>query len=172
MLSPSCDPSFRKAFLALARDRSPRDELKCRALLDLLDACQAMGQGLRRKLGASGLTETGFLVLAHLVPTGLEAAGDGEAGLAKNLRLSRPALAGVLGRLEISGLITRQRPPRNRADLEIRATALGRQVFSTALASSVDAFVRAAGMLDEYETALVEHAGIRLREAFAPDPSL
>lgn len=168
MLSPPCDSSFREAFLALARDRSPGDELKCRALLDLLDTCHAMDQGLRRKLGESGLTESGFLVLAHLVPArrGDDATGDTEAGLAKNLRLSRPALAGVLGRLEISGLITRQRPPRNRGDLAIRATALGRQFFSTALASSVDAFVRAAGTLDDRETAQVELACVRLREAF------
>jgi hypothetical protein len=52
------------------------------------------------------------------------------------------------------------------------ATDLGREVFSNALARSVDAFVRAAGTLDDRETAVVELAGIRLREAFASDPSL
>ena len=141
-------------------------------MLDLLDACQAMGPGLRRKLGASGLTESGFLVLAHLVPTGPEATGDAEAGLAKSLRLSRPALAGVLGRLEISGLITRQRLSRKRGAPAIQPTALGRRVFSTALASSVEVFVRAAEALDEHEAALLELTSVRLREAFAIDPSL
>lgn len=171
MLSAPCDARFQDAFLALARDRCPSDELKCRALLNLIDAGHALRQGLVRELGANGLTESGFLVLAHLISTG-SAEGDPQAELAQSLRLSRPALAEILGRLEISGLITRQRPPHSRGALAIRATALGRQVFSTALSRVLDAFVRAAGALDNRETALVDLACVRLRQAFAPDSSL
>ncbi len=171
MLRPLCDLSFRDVFLALARHRSPTDELRCRALLDLLETCQVLDRALRRELEASGLTESGFLVLAHLIPH-----GPGEGGahtcLAQTLHLSRPALAEVLGRLEISALVTRRRSLGDRGDLAIVATDLGREVFSNALARSVDAFVRAAGTLDDRETAVVELAGIRLREAFASDPSL
>lgn len=171
MLRPLCDLSFRDAFLALARHRSPTDELRCRALLDLLETCQVLDLALRRELGASGLTESGFLVLAHLIPN---APGEGGAHtcLAQSLRLSRPAFAEVLGRLEISGLVTQRRSLRDRGDLAIMATDLGREAFSNALARSVEAFVRAAGTLDDRETAVVELAGIRLREAFAPEPSL
>lgn len=175
MLSAPCDASFQDAFFALARDRSPSDELKCRALLGLIDAGHALRQGLCRELGANGLTESGFLVLAHLIPTGPDngsGRADPHAGLARSLHLSRPALAQILGRLEISGLITRQRPPHSRGALAIRATALGRQVFSTALSRVLDAFVRAAGALDDRETALVDLACVRLRQAFAPDSSL
>jgi DNA-binding MarR family transcriptional regulator len=172
MFSALCDPSCRENFLALARDRSPAEELKCRALLDLLDAGQAFNGGFRRELGASGLTESGFLVLAHLISTDPEATGDTEVGFAQTLRLSRPVLAEVLGRLEVSGLIARQRPSRHRGGLAIMATELGRQVFSTALASALNAVVRAAATLDDRETALVELACVRLRKAFAPDPSL
>lgn len=170
MLSAPCDPSFQDAFLALARDRSPSDEQKCRALLNLLDAGHALGQGLRRELGVNGLTESGFLVLAHLISTGSDE-NDPQAELAQSLRLSRPALAEILGRLEISGLVTRKRSPQGQGPLTIRPTALGRQIFSTALSRVLDAFVRAAGTLDDRETALVDLACVRLRQAFVPESS-
>lgn len=170
MHRPLCDPSFRDAFLAHARHRSPADERKCRALLDLLETGQVLDRALRRELGASGLTESGFLVLARLIANGPRD-GDARTCLAQSLRVSRPALAGVLGRLEISGLVTRRRPLRDRGDLSIMATDLGRKVFSNALARSSDAFLRAAGTLDDRDTGIVELTGIRLREALAPHPS-
>lgn len=170
MLSAPCDPSFQDAFLSLARDRPPSDEQKCRALLNLLNAGHALDQGLRCELGANGLTESGFLILAHLIPAGSDK-GDPQAELAQSLRLSRPALAEVLGRLEVSGLVTRKRSPQGQGPLTIRPTTLGRQIFSTALSRVLDAFVRAAGTLDERETAIVDLACVRLRQAFAPESS-
>lgn len=120
-----------RALLALARDHSSGEELKCHALLELLETSHRLNDILRHELTKGELTESGFLLLAGIIKKEPLASTPGE--LASELNLARPTVSVVLGRLEISGLITRQRSTDNRRQVEIRATPAGRQLFTRSL---------------------------------------
>lgn len=162
-MSDSFSPaSVREALLAVARENSPGDELRCHALIGLMDACRALRRELRRELALCDLTENGFQVLAQVVRH--EPAGINPGAVAEDLDLSAQSISSILGRLEISGLITRGRSPENRRLLAIHATAAGRRAFAGALSHFLAAIVRLMSVLDTGDTAKLDRACARLRE--------
>jgi DNA-binding MarR family transcriptional regulator len=109
--------------LATARRKGPAVELRCRAVLERVTSGRELHTALQRELAGGGLTESGFRVMAALFAREPEA-------------LLRSVLAGATGltpvraddallRLEMSGLVCRQRDVRDRRVVWLRLTAGG-----------------------------------------------
>jgi DNA-binding MarR family transcriptional regulator len=153
----------REELLSVARGSSPAQELKCHALLELMETSQTLGHALTRELAHNELTENGFRVLALLMRHEKTAVSPGDVAGALHLR--RSAISGVLGRLELSGLITRERNPADRRTLTLTLTQPGRQVFAKAVAHCLDSINRFMSVLPADEIAILEHACTRLRQS-------
>lgn len=153
----------REALLLFARSHSQADELKCHALLTVVEACDALKLSLRREIAAHGLTEPGFVLLAHFIENPGSSAAPGE--LARALPLSRQVVVEALGRLEISGLIARERSDKRRSGFETKVTAAGRRTFSSALSHYLQSIGKVMSALDEQEIKSLDFACIRLRES-------
>jgi DNA-binding MarR family transcriptional regulator len=156
----------REALLSAARKHSPADELRCRALLDLLQTSHSLQRALRRKLAPNTLTVTGFYLLAHLAQE--ESNGVTAGRLAKDLSLSPQVVSASLGRLEISGLITRERSSDDRRVLAIKVSTAGRRAFASALAHYVKAIKGVMSALEPRDLATLERIIARLTKASAP----
>ncbi|MBX3738523.1 MarR family winged helix-turn-helix transcriptional regulator [Oleiharenicola sp. Vm1] len=156
------DHHIRDSLFELSRTQSAAEELKCRAILRLVDVSQAFGDELRRQLGASGLTEAGFLVLAHLIHG--EPAGESPTEIGRTLPLSRQTFRDVLGRLEVSRLISREHVAGNCEHSIISATDDGRQAFQAATESALKLINLMAADLDDRESSLLDLTCIRLNQ--------
>lgn len=137
--------------------------MKCHALLTLVEACDALKLSLRREIAAHGLTESGLLLLAHFIERPSSGGAPGE--LARAVALSRQVVVEALGRLEISGLIARERSGKSRSGFVIKVTAAGRRTFSSALSHYLQSIGKVMSALDEQEIKSLDFACIRLREA-------
>jgi DNA-binding MarR family transcriptional regulator len=153
----------RDALLAVARGRSPSEELKCHAVLELLETCQTLGRGLRRELARNQLSETGFRLLAQLM--GRESAGVSPAGLAEALGLPRRAVTAVLLRLEWSGLVARERAGSGRRGLRVQATAAGRRAYAMAVRRCLGSINRLMSPLKLQDVATLDHACAQLHRS-------
>lgn len=157
----SHDPA-REVILSAARAQSPVSESKCHALFGLIDTCQTLEHDLRHNLARSELTEQGFHLLAHLVSTHPYALTPGKASA--HLSLPRPAISQILGRLEISGLITRERNDWDRRSLSVKITDKGRHVFTTALTRCLQSINRLMSVGNARDIHRLDSLCARLRE--------
>ena len=156
------DHHIKDSLFGLSRTHSAAEELKCRAILRLVEVSQAFGDELRKELGASGLTEAGFLVLAHLIHG--KPAGESPTEIGRRIPLSRQIFRDVLGRLEVSRLITRERSAGDGEHSIISATDEGKQAFRAATESALKLINLMAADLDDKESTLLDLACIRLNQ--------
>jgi DNA-binding MarR family transcriptional regulator len=163
-----CGPA-RDAMLGEAREQSPEAELKCRALLGLIRTCHSLQHALRREIVPNALTESGFCVLAHLVQHGAAAATPQE--MADDLALTPEIVATTLGRLEISGLITRERSIQDQRVFAIKVSAAGRRAFAGALSQYLKSIMEVMSVLDPHDVATLDLVCALLCEASAHAPS-
>lgn len=164
MRSPSSHDPAREVLLSVARDKSPVAEMKCHALFELIDTSHSLGHGLRRDLALSDLTEHGFRLLAHIVRHESESLTPG--AMADRLGLPRPVVSSTLGRLEVSGLITRERSPQDRRFFTLQLTDEGRRVFQAALGRCLKSINDLMSGVDPQEVARLNQTCTRLREHF------
>lgn len=151
--------------MAAARDRSPVEELQCHALLGLLEAGHSLNDALKRELSQRAHTASGFNVLAYVIrhETGIVAPRN----IAEGLAIPRQTVEATLGRLEISGLLTRERCTEDRHAFTLKATDAGRRAFSSALAHSLASIGRMMSALEPHEVAALDSACARLRQSSA-----
>lgn len=149
--------------LAAAGEQSPEVELKCRALLGLLQACHSLQHALRREAAPNSLTESGFCILACLNQQELLPANS--LALARELSLSPSVVSAALGRLEISGLVARERSQKDRRVLALTITAAGRRAFANTLSHYLKCITGVMSVLDPHDVATLDLACARLREA-------
>ena len=161
-----CSSPARDALLSVARNDSPADELKCRALLDLIQTAHALQQALRRELAPSTLTESGFCLMARLIQPGSNAVTPAE--LAKDLSLSPQTVSAIIGRLEISRIISRKCSSDDRRVCPIKVSAAGRRAFASALSHYLEAITGVMSVLDPHDITTVERVCARLRTISAP----
>lgn len=135
-------------------------------LLDLLGTCDSVGRGLRRELARKDLTETGFRLLALLVRREPEVITSATASAA--LGLTRPAVSALLGRLEVSGLISRHRLQPDRRASAIRITERGRSAFAAALVHYREMVSYLMSGLDPAAVAVLDRTCTRLRQLSSP----
>lgn len=165
---PSPDPAH-AVLLSAAREDSPDTERKCHALFSLIEACQAFSAWLRRELARSNLTENGFRLLAQVLKH--EANGVTPTDIAGGLGLPRQAVSTTLGRLEISGLITRQRSTGDRRTFILKTTPEGRRVFSAALQHCLQEINRLMSQLPPRDFAQLDQTCVQLCRFFAAPSS-
>lgn len=127
---PSLDPAC-EVLLSAARGNAPDTDRKCLALFSLIETSQTLSSWLRRELARSNLTENGFRLLAQVHQH--ETDGITSTEISTELHLPRQVISTTLGRLELSGLLTRERSSGDRRTLTLKLTAEGRRVFAAAL---------------------------------------
>jgi len=160
----------REVILTAARAQSPESELKCHGLFELIDTCRTLEHDLRHELARSELTEQGFHVLAHLVRINPEPMTPSK--VSDLLDVPRPAISQILGRLEISGLITRERSDGDRRSLTVKITEKGRLAFTTALAHCLQSINRLMAAVDPQDLNQLDQVCTRLRQgSFQPNVS-
>lgn len=166
MTSSSLSDPAGEALLGAARDRSPAEEKRCHVLLDLLATCHSVGQVLRRELARKDLTEMGFRLLALVIRREPDAITPAEVAAA--LGVPKPAVSMLLGRLEVSGLIHRERLRPDRRTLAIRVTERGRHAFQAALVHYREMVGHLMSGLDPTSIAVLDRTCARLRELSTP----
>jgi len=154
--------AVRNALLSAAREHSSVEELKCHALFDLLETCHELSQTLRRELARNALTESGFRLLAHVIHS--HAGAVDPQILPDSVGLSPKSVSAILGRLEVSGLVARERMRGTTRAFAVAVTPAGRTAFSSALAGYLEAIKRMMSVLDTADITRLDQACIRLRQ--------
>lgn len=156
MTSAFAHEPTRHAVLEAARERSPVEELRCHALLELTATAQQLASALRRELARSELTETSFRLLAQVWHGRAALVTPGQ--LARQIGLPSRDISSVLHRLEVSGLVARERDRDDRRRVGITLTRAGERIFSTALDRYVAAVTRLMSVLDSRDVESLDHA--------------
>lgn len=155
------DPAS-EALLVAARSHSTGEERKCHALLSLLEACSSLSRNLRRCLAENDLTENGFRILAIVVRK--DPFPTDPNRIAELLKLQPQAVSMLLGRLEVSGLIRREKPQRRSHRWPVRATEDGRRVFKSALCHCDRQIRELMSALDADAVRVLEESCCRLHD--------
>ena len=153
----------REALRFAARSHRSGDERRCHALLELMETCQTFGAALRSELAHRELTENGFRALGLLVKE--LPASVPPSSLTTGLSLPPQAVSAVLGRLEVSRLITRLRDAGDRRTLSARATPRGVSAFNQAAGALLRVIARLMSALDGGDLRKLDNACARLRAA-------
>lgn len=127
---------------AAAAARSPRHQ----AVLQFITAGDEIRKALRSQLAQDGLTVEGFQALAALQH---QAGVSTPSVLAHQIGTTRALLSHTLNRLEISGLITRQRADGDRRVVRVRLTPLGKTTIEHAAATCNKSVLHLVSMFDE-----------------------
>jgi len=156
----------RQLFISAALNHRPNvAKLECQALFTLGDTYQLIERQFQRDLAHSGLTENGFLLLALL----MERAPDTltPSALADELHMGRPAITVTLDRLEISGLIRRERSTTDRRSLVVRITEKGRSTFETATVVCIESLAQLMADIPSQELEQLNATCLRLSQRFS-----
>lgn len=161
---PSVDPAC-DVLLSAARNAPAHTGLQSQALLGLFETCQTLSTWMRRELARNNLTENGFRLLAQV----LQHESDGATSnvVTHGLGLPRPVISATLGRLEVSGLITRERSADDRRTFALKITPEGRRVFQTALHHCLREVNRAMSQLTPRHLEQLDQTCAQLRLFFA-----
>ncbi|RRJ95409.1 MarR family transcriptional regulator [Opitutaceae bacterium TAV4] len=139
------DP-LQHALRQCARQSAGKDEPRCRALLSFMATSNRLQTLLRQTLSQQKLTETGFKLLsvlsAHdprpLAPT----------QLAADAAMWPPTVTDVLTRLELSGLIARERSHEDRRQVLAQLTPAGRKKYTAAISRILSTMIDLAAPLE------------------------
>lgn len=122
------DP-LRKTLHSLAPTCAAKDAGRFHTLVQFLQAGDEVMKSLRCLLASEGLTAEGFQALAALSP---ETETTALADLVDRVDSPRALLSQTLSRLELSGLISRQRGTEDRRVIWVRVTPQGRKAVQRA----------------------------------------
>ncbi|HRE80857.1 MAG TPA: transcriptional regulator [Opitutaceae bacterium] len=124
------DP-LRKTLHSLAPTCAAKDAGRFHALVQFIQSGDEVMKSLRGLLASEGLTAEGFQALAALNP---DAEATALADLVDRVDSPRALLSQTLSRLELSGLISRQRGTEDRRAIWVRVTPEGRKAVQRAWA--------------------------------------
>lgn len=144
-------------------------ELRYRAILRLLLLGENIHGALRSRLAGQGLTLEGFQALAAL--RHIDPAPASPTVLAGKTETPRALLNHTLTRLELSGLIVRERDAADRRVVWIRLSTLGRSTIERGWAACHDCFDQLTASLQGEELIQFLNACTKL-DAAARDASL
>jgi len=164
------EPARQILFAAAHDHQSDAAVPKCKTLFTLVDTCRLLENGLQRDLAHSEITENGFLLLSLLIREEPNTFTPSE--MADQLHLGRPIVSTTLGRLEVSGLIRRERSTTDLRSLTVRITDKGRQVFASATAECVKSINRLMAEISAQELAQLDATCSRLRQHFLDNKAL
>lgn len=130
--------SIREILQLIAPQPGGPHELRYRAILRLLLLGEKIHGALRHRLAGQGLTLEGFQTLAAL--RHIDPAPASVTVLAEKIETPRTLLNHTLTRLELSGLIVRERDATDRRVVWIRLSALGRNTIERGWTACHDCF--------------------------------
>ncbi|EIQ01883.1 transcriptional regulator [Opitutaceae bacterium TAV1] len=154
-MTPSIDP-IQDALRHRAFKCAGRHEPRCRTLLAFLVTSHRVRTFLKHSLSKQQLTETGFRILATLVAH--EDAPLSPTQISSLASMWPPTVTDVITRLEISGLITRERSTADRRQVLIRLTPAGHKHYTSAVDHLVGDMVRLAEPIAPAEFAVLRTA--------------
>jgi DNA-binding MarR family transcriptional regulator len=159
--TPAVHAILREAFLVIARTRSPEEERRFHALLEVLETAETLRHRLRCSATTSALTETGFKLLAHLC---LHPSGEAEIEtLASALGQTPSDTATAVARLELSALVTWRHTHGPQRRSTVLATSAGREAFDAALHHHFQNLLETVAPLAADEIEALDRACSRLR---------
>jgi DNA-binding MarR family transcriptional regulator len=115
---------------------------------------RSMDISSRRLMSARGLSIPQLLCLQHLREFGPLTSG----ALAKAMALSPPTITGILDRLELRGLLNRERRPEDKRRVLVGLTPAGRNLANAAPSSLEKQLGRALSGLSRSERAAIHEA--------------
>lgn len=161
--------SIRETLQLIAPQPGGPHELRYRAILRLLLLGENIHGALRTRLAGQGLTLEGFHALAALLR--IDPAPASTTVLAEKTETPRALLNHTLTRLELSGLIVRERDAADRRVVWIRLSTLGRSTIERGWAACHDCFDQLTAPLTGEELIQFLNACTKL-DAAARDASL
>jgi len=159
---PSSDDSVRTPRLLPEPGLLPVPDMLCFALYSAAHAMQRRYAPLLEKLG---LTYPQYLTLSALWAQGAEGLTVGQIG--KLLHLESNTLTPLLKRMEVQGLLSRQRSAKDERQVAVRLTAKGRALAEQA-APVPGCFLQSTGMSVQEATALRDEV-TALRDRLCPE---
>ncbi len=154
-MNSTIDP-IQEALRHRASQCAGKNEPRCRTLLALLATSQRLRSFLKHSLSKQKLTETGFKILASL--SAHEEAPLSPTQIGNLTSMWPPTVTDVLSRLEVSGLIVRERSRIDRRLTLIRMTPAGRRLYTVAVTHLVGDIVRLAEPIAPTEFAALRTA--------------
>lgn len=131
---------------------------------------RSMDISSRKLIAAHGLSIPQLLCLQHLREFGPLTSG----ALAKTMALSPPTVTGILDRLEMRGLVHRERRPEDKRRVLVALTQTGRNLAEDTPSSLEDQLAQALAELTEEKSAAIRDAVADLErmigEQDAPPP--
>ncbi|HET7921509.1 MAG TPA: MarR family transcriptional regulator [Gammaproteobacteria bacterium] len=133
----------------------PESERLAQDMLNLLRRItRSMDIASRQLIGKRGLSLPQLLCLQHLREHGPQRSG----ALARQLELSPPTVTGILDRLELRGLINRERRPEDKRHVFITLTASGCTLANATPSTLTRRLARALGALPAAERSTLHTA--------------
>lgn len=162
-MRPNYHPA--QTLLAAARREGGSAERQCELLIEHAAADGAIRAAFQRELAQGGLTESGFAVASVLL--GHEPESLLRADLAVEAGLSVMQATSALTRLEMSGLVRRQRDAVDRRLVWLRLTPEGKAKVTAALRRYVKGAAVVAAALDEVDLTASLNLSAKLRKGAA-----
>ena len=129
----------------------PAIEAAVRAYVKLLRAARAVVARVEPRLGAACLTPTQFGVLEALLHKG----ACGQRALGRKVLTSAGNLTDVIDKLELRGLVRRERDEADRRSVTVALTAAGRTLIEGLFPAHAADIAAAMGALDPAELCLI-----------------
>ncbi|HEX5339875.1 MAG TPA: MarR family transcriptional regulator [Gammaproteobacteria bacterium] len=134
------------------------DRLAQEILRALRRIMRSMDISSRQLISARGLSIPQLLCLQHLREFGPLTSG----ALAKAMSLSPPTITGILDRLELRGLLNRERRPEDKRRVLVALTPAGRTLANAAPSSLEKQLGHALAALSRNERTVIHDAVVRL----------
>ena len=134
----------------MAKDNDPVKEI----FMDLRRIMRAMDVYSRQLSNSHGLTGPQMLCLREVSERGSLTTGD----LARAIALSPATLTGILDRLEMRGLVSRERRPEDKRRVLVSLTSMGKEMSQELPSPMQERFGSKLAALPASEQAVIRHA--------------
>ena len=148
----------------MAKDNNPMKEL----FMDLRRIMRSMDVYSRQLSNSHGLTGPQMLCLREVAERGSLTTGD----LARAIALSPATLTGILDRLEMRGLVSRERRPEDKRRVLVSLTPMGKDMSQELPSPMQERFGSKLAALPAEEQASIRHALEKLASMMETDVKL
>lgn len=144
------DP-LQEALRQCARQNAGKEEPRCRALLSFMATSNRLQALLRQTLTQQQLTESGFKILSVLASHAPQPLAPTQ--IAADAVMWPPTVTDVMARLELSGLIVRERSREDRRQILAQLTPTGHQKYTAAISRILSTMIEVVSTLNDSDIA-------------------